>query len=52
VLIATITKRLQLEAGLYKILRILNVTAFEKTPLDQLLEKRRQKMIGASILTD
>lgn len=37
VLIAILRKRLQLDASLYTILQILSVTAFEKTPLDQLL---------------
>ena len=37
VLVAILRKRLQLRASLYTILQILSVTAFEKTPLDQLL---------------
>ena len=36
-LIAIIKKRLHLDASLYKILRILSVTIFEKTPLIQVL---------------
>ena len=37
VLIAIVKKRLALQASLYTILQMLSVTAFEKTPLDQLL---------------
>lgn len=37
VLIAIVKKRLNLEASLYTILQVISVTAFEKTPLDQLL---------------
>lgn len=37
VLIAIIRKRLGLSSSLYNILQVLSVTAFEKTPLDQLL---------------
>ena len=37
VLIAIVKKRLALEASLYTILQMLSVTAFEKMPLDQLL---------------
>jgi len=37
VLIAIVKKRLVLEASLYTILQMLSVTAFEKMPLDQLL---------------
>jgi hypothetical protein len=38
VLIAIIRKRLALPASLYTILQVLSLTAFEKTPLDQLLD--------------
>jgi hypothetical protein len=38
VLIAIVRKRLALQASLYTILQTLSVTAFEKTPLDQLLD--------------
>lgn len=38
VLIAIIRKRLALDASLYTILQVLSLTAFEKTPLDQLLD--------------
>jgi hypothetical protein len=37
VLIAIVKKRLALEASLYTILQMVSVTAFEKMPLDQLL---------------
>ncbi len=37
VLIAIVKKRLSLEASLYTILQMVSVTAFEKMPLDQLL---------------
>jgi len=37
VLIAIVKKRLRLEASLYTILQMVSVTAFEKVPLDQLL---------------
>ena len=37
VLIAIVKKRLALKASLYTILQMVSVTAFEKTPLDQLL---------------
>ena len=37
VLIAIVKKRLALRASLYTILQMVSVTAFEKTPLDQLL---------------
>jgi hypothetical protein len=36
-LVAIIKKRLMLELPLYNLLQILSVTAFEKTPLNQLL---------------
>ncbi len=37
VLIAIVRKRLALDASLYTILQTVSVTAFEKIPLDQLL---------------
>ena len=37
VLVAIVRKRLKLSASLYKILQILSLTMFERTPLDQLL---------------
>jgi len=37
VLVAIVKKRLHLSASLYEILQILNLTMFEKIPLDQLL---------------
>ena len=44
VLIAIVKKRLALEASLYTILQLVSVTAFEKIPLDQLLNfKARTK---------
>ena len=36
-LIAIVKKRLALKASLYTILQMVSVTAFEKMPLDQLL---------------
>ena len=39
VLVAIIKKRLRLSASLYEILQILSLTMFEKTPLDQLLNR-------------
>ena len=36
-MVAIIKKRLKIEASLYKILQVMSVSAFEKTPLDQLL---------------
>ena len=41
VLIAIVKKRLALDASLYTILQMLSVTAFEKMPLDQLLDLGR-----------
>lgn len=38
VLVAIVKKRLKIEASLYKILQILSLALFEKTPLDQLLK--------------
>ncbi|MGD0186469.1 MAG: transposase, partial [Roseiarcus sp.] len=38
VLIAIVKKRLALDASLYTILQMVSVTAFEKTPLNQLLD--------------
>ena len=38
VLVAIVKKRLNTEASLYKILQILSLTLFEKTPLDQLVK--------------
>jgi hypothetical protein len=40
-LIAIVKKRLALEASLYTILQMVSVTAFEKMPLDQLLDLSR-----------
>src|SRR5206468_6299920 len=45
VLIAIVKKRLALEASLYTILQMLSVTAFEKTPLNQLLNVPPRTMI-------
>lgn len=39
VLVAIIKKRLKISASLYEILQILSLTMFEKTPLDQLLNR-------------
>jgi len=39
VLVAILKKRLRLEASLYTILQILSVTAFERTPLNQVLTR-------------
>ncbi len=39
-MIAIVKKRLALEASLYTILPMVSVTAFEKMPLDQLLDMR------------
>jgi hypothetical protein len=36
-MVAIIKKRLKIEASLYTILQVMSVSAFEKTPLDQLL---------------
>ncbi len=44
VLVAIVKKRLDTEASLYKILQILSLTLFEKTPLDQLLENSETQM--------
>ena len=38
VLVAIVKKRLKTEASLYKILQILSLALFEKTPLDQLVK--------------
>jgi hypothetical protein len=38
VLVAIVRKRLGLEASLYQILQILNLTLFEKTPILQALQ--------------
>ena len=38
VLVALVKKRLKIEVSFYKILQILSLTLFEKTPLDQLLK--------------
>ncbi len=38
-LVAILKKRLDLDASLYTILQVLSVTAFEKTPLQQLLSE-------------
>ena len=37
VLVASVKKRLKLEATLYEILQLLSLTMFERTPLDQQL---------------
>ncbi len=39
VLVAIVKKRLKITATLYEILQILSLTMFEKTPLDQLLNR-------------
>lgn len=39
VLVAIVKKRLKITASLYEILQILSLTMFEKTPLDQLLNR-------------
>lgn len=39
VLVAIVKKRLNISASLYEILQILSLTMFEKTPLDQLLNR-------------
>jgi hypothetical protein len=39
VLVAIVKKRLRLSASLYEILQILSLTMFEKTSLDQLLNR-------------
>ena len=44
VLVAIVKKRLKSEASLYKILQILSLTLFEKTPLDQLLKNMEYEM--------
>jgi len=41
ILVAILKKRLDLDASLYTILQVLSVTAFEKTPLQQLLSKTK-----------
>jgi hypothetical protein len=46
VLIAIVKKRLALEASLYTILQMVSVTAFEKMPLDQLLNLNAQANRG------
>jgi hypothetical protein len=43
VLVAIIKKRLRLSASLHEILQILSLTMFEKTPLDQLLNRSVEK---------
>lgn len=42
VLIAIVRKRLSTNASLYTMLQVLSVTAFEKTPIDQLLNEGAQ----------
>jgi len=44
VLVAIVKKRLKTEASLYKILQILSLALFEKTPLDQLLKNTEYEM--------
>jgi hypothetical protein len=44
VLVAIVKKRLNTEASLYKILQILSLALFEKTPLDQLLKNSETQM--------
>jgi hypothetical protein len=44
VLVAIVKKRLKTEASLYKILQILSLALFEKTPLDQLLKDKEYEM--------
>ncbi len=44
-LVAIVKKRLQIAASLYEILQILSLTMFEKTPLDQLLNRSVQDAI-------
>ncbi len=44
VLVAIVKKRLNIEASLYSIPQILNLTLFEKTPLDQLLKNMETQM--------
>ena len=48
VLVAIIKKRLNIQASLYSVLQILSVTAFETTPIDQLLTGCEQSMIDAN----
>jgi hypothetical protein len=43
VLVAIVKKRLKSELSLYTILQILSLTLFEKTPLNQLLDKAANK---------
>src|SRR5207302_4821346 len=45
VLVAIVKKRLQIAASLYEILQILSLTMFEKTPLDQLLNRSVEEAI-------
>jgi len=47
VLVAIIKKRLNIQASLYSVLQILSVTAFETTPIDQLLTGCEQSMSDA-----
>ena len=47
VLVAIVKKRLQIAASLYEILQILSLTMFEKTPLDQLLNRSVEDAIFA-----
>jgi len=44
VLVAIVKKRLNTEASLYKILQILSLALFEKTPLDQLVKNSETQM--------
>lgn len=41
VLVATVKKRLKIQATLYEMLQILSLTMFEQTPLDTLLSQIR-----------
>jgi hypothetical protein len=47
VLVAIVKKRLKITASLYEILQILSLTMFEKTPLDQLLNRSVEDAILA-----
>ena len=49
VLIAIVKKRLALQASLYTILQMLSVTAFEKMPLDQLLNMPARPQSGCTV---
>ena len=49
VLIAIVKKRLALQASLYTILQMISVTAFEKMPLDQLLNMPARPQSGCTV---